>query len=734
MPGSFDLDGYTSSLSGPAMAIGVYLYDPDAEQPFALLPNIWCLRIDYREGPEPPVARFRYILDSNMSLNFGWPARIGDVWPIDAQGSYVVLPDDRLIVAAQNPDGSPLYLFDGFAQIPQADVTPRTEEATFVAVGVAARAWDDTIHTRIQRDADTPDDTSGGSDFEVHLPCRFNPASQRPGSMGGYLGNSTPDALYTVPEDSDDGGYPVFVDPLLAERQAEEESELVEPWYIADALLYLLAQPNPGDDYINWPSGGTIEDLLETLAPPPGSTTFDPETAVPSNCVIRDYDATGKTLPEVMAELLGYAGFFMTWQLGSDGDGTPVTSLRFYRRDGAATGPIKSIYLDVPGASLADGSLNNATRLHLTRDTNHVVNAWRVETAQQRVEITVILAPLFEPAASDAQAANRVQFNSANLTEATAATRRKYRWYGADECGDGHWNMSDGEWSVQPLDLSPVFPNTDANTKSYCTRYRPGSDTLIATDSDGRPLKAVLEYYASGTTADSADPYVQNKQGAGGWLTIKNGWRLLHDRLGIEVTVPDPEEWATGNPKLPKIAGISQVATAGTNNWQPFTLRLTTTIESDRRIDARAPKRTASPTQFARWRSADASDHFQYTTITPGSINYPAAGGDGTNPVVVRDDTTAATTHAQQLRSSHEMPPLAGSVTVPGISVAYSVGDRVSLISGRGINLQTNIGANQGEAHVFPWIVGISWSFEGDRQSTTLVLSDRRTDTTGNTW
>jgi hypothetical protein len=80
------------------------------------------------------------------------------------------------------------------------------------------------------------------------------------------------------------------------------------------------------------------------------------------------------------------------------------------------------------------------------------------------------------------------------------------------------------------------------------------------------------------------------------------------------------------------------------------------------------------------------------------------------------------------------MPPVAGSVSIPGISVAYSIGDRVSLISGRAINLQTNIGAGQGEASVFPWIVGISWSFEGDRQSTTLVLSDRRTDTSRNTW
>ncbi len=180
-----------------------------------------------------------------------------------------------------------------------------------MAVGVAARAWDDTIQPESSADADTPDDTSGGSDFEVHLPCRFNPASQRPGSMGGYLGNSTPDTLYTVPEDSDDGGYPVFVDPLLAEPRLRKR--------------------------VSWSSRGTSRTRCSTCWPsrtratitstghpaarsriswrrwrrPPAPRPSIPRRPSPRTDVIRDYDATGKTLPEVMAELLGYAGFFM---------------------------------------------------------------------------------------------------------------------------------------------------------------------------------------------------------------------------------------------------------------------------------------------------------------------------------------------------------------------------------------------------------------------------------------
>ena len=119
MPGSFDLDNTTPALYGDALAAGVYLYTPGEDDPFFLFPNVRCLRIDYREGPEPPVARFEYIMDNAIAVNLGWPSQFDQLWPIDAQGPYVVNPDDRLVVMALNPDGSPMILFDGFAQSPR---------------------------------------------------------------------------------------------------------------------------------------------------------------------------------------------------------------------------------------------------------------------------------------------------------------------------------------------------------------------------------------------------------------------------------------------------------------------------------------------------------------------------------------------------------------------------------------------------------------------------------------
>ena len=726
MPGSFDLDNTTPPLYGDALAISVCLYEPGAEAgPYSVLPNVRCLCIDTREGPEPSLARFEYIMDDSLALNFGWPSQFEQVWPIDAQGPYVVNPDDRLVVMGQNPDGSPLILFDGFAQVPQVDLTPRSQRVTFAAVGTAVRCYDSRITGRVQRDADTPTIADGSADVQTDLPCRFNPSDNSVGGMGGILGNSTATDYYT--QDDELGDYPVFIDPLLAEREQTEGEGFTAPWCIPDAIKYLLATETSDEKYVSWPIFSTLDSLLDVQYPSQGYATFDPGSASAStaNIPIRDYDASNKPLPEVLADFLGYAGFVLSWQTEADGDGYPETYLKIYRRDAAAAQAPKLVFLAPARTSTLDPSANNLAQIHLARDANQILNAWQVETQQRQVEVTVILAPLFEPQSGDQESSNRKQFFASSFTPTTpATTRRKYRWYGADECGDGHYNAASGQWSSTALDLSSVFPNTSANTRSYVTRYRPGSQTLIATDSEGRPLRATLEILFG---SFSSDPYIQSAMNSSSWQLVTGGWRLLPDRLGIEVTVEDPEQW-NGGKSVGDIRGVTWQAAPPSG--KQFILRLTTVIDDDLRLPISAPSRIASPTQFTRWGSADARDHFQYASVSPGSRNYQAMDGDGTDPVVVRDDTPLAMAHAYQLRSAHEFPRLAGSLVIPYITTYYQVGDRIQRIDGRNASLQTNVGIDQGEAPSYPWVVGVSWTFEGDRQQTVLQLSDRRREVT----
>ena len=236
----------------------------------------------------------------------------------------------------------------------------------------------------------------------------------------------------------------------------------------------------------------------------------------------------------------------------------------------------------------------------------------------QQVEITVYLAPGFEPSSGDAT--DPSPFDLSKLTDATSDQRRMYRWWIADECGDGHYNMLNSEWVTdKPIDFSPVFPEDDDGNATYVDRYRPGSSTLISRDVDSKPLKAVLEiaqgYY-------SEDPELEDPEGSAGWVTIPygHGWRLLDDRLGIEITADKPDAWTTGaektpdgtTPAIPKVSTILWTATP--TQETAFLLRLTTVIEADQRIGipntstanaVTALMRDASPTDFARERSID---------------------------------------------------------------------------------------------------------------------------------
>jgi hypothetical protein len=717
MPGSFDLSYVPTSIAGQALPIVVVLYEPGEDQPYTILPNTRCLQIEYREGPEPSAARFQYQMGDVLESTLGWPSQFEQLWPIDSQGNYTIQVDDRLVVMTSDPDGDPIVLFDGFAQIPQVDIGPRSQGVTFVAVGVAARLWDAPITGRVQRNADEATTTDGSEDVMIDAPCRFNPSEDSIGGIGGFIGNSVG---FTYRSTADSGNYPIFIDPLLVERN----DDLTDYWDVSGVLKYLMSVvPNPVDDagneYVQFPTFSVIDAIVEAYAAPPDGL-LNPGSATTSNIDIRDYDATNRAVPQVFADLLGYAGIVMSYVTTTGDDGLPLTELQILRRDAFASAAPKLVYLAADGSTSLDLSANNTTSLHLARDTNGVVNSWDMETQLKQVEITVYLAPGFQPKNGDQ--ADCTPFFTSNLTNATGTKRRMYRWYIADECGDGHWNAATSTWSTSALELSEVFPCDSDGNVTYVRRYRPGSRTLIAKDAEGKPLKAVLEV-KQGTIA--GDPTIVSVLGSG-WQTITHGWQLLDDRLGIELSIEDPESWHTGNTDLPTVQGITWQANPGAG--ENFVLRLTTVIDADKTLDVNAAKRLASPTKFIRQRSGDGKDHFQYCSIAVGSLNYTAQNGDGTNPVVIRDDTAVATTHAVQLRSAHEFPVLAGSVTIPFLTDYYQIGDRVKIVQGRNASLQINVGADQGETPTYPWVTAFSWILEHDRQQTVLQLSDRRAE------
>jgi hypothetical protein len=135
-----------------------------------------------------------------------------------------------------------------------------------------------------------------------------------------------------------------------------------------------------------------------------------------------------------------------------------------------------------------------------------------------------------------------------------------------------------------------------------------------------------------------------------------------------------------------------------------------------------APRRDASPMLSTILRRVDARDHF-HNDVVGGSSTFNQS--PGTNQVI-QDDTDAAVANASQLRAAHEFPPLAAAVTIPMLVDYVQIGDRISEINGRDVSLLVNAGIEQGEAPSYPSVVGLTWDFEGNKQSTTLQLADRR--------
>jgi hypothetical protein len=738
MPGSITYDPGGTLLAGFATPIGVYRYTPTAPagQRYTLLPNVVCEHAgQYRDGAEPAVARFRYVFDGSDPTS-PFPRTFAEVWPLTASGPYVMQPDDEIAVRAFTGQGRPRVMFHGFVQIPQVDLGEDGHAVSFTAASAEIRLWDKPISSARYRDGDDPE---AGQVVLTDLDVRFNPA----GSGGEKVRpNCTPsgeDGAFDVDTDpvveGDDDGlvarHPVFLDDRLV-----QDPEVREYWTLGKAIRYLLACHND-EEYtgVDNPDFAVLDEMLNCYAPNNGEfyDPEDPSTFTARPIVLRDYDATNKPLPDVLEDLLGYHGFGFKFVTEEDELGDPWHTIEIFRKDAAGAGAPASLLLQAEGAVL-DFGRSNVGELHAARDTQSIANEFVVATDPILYEVSVVLAPMFEIAASDATDENRKNFLRSAIKEGTGPNRYKYRRYGVDECGEGHWDVDVEETDNTPFDFGPIFASLEdefEDAPTYVRRLRPGRTTLLNKDAEGKPRKDRLDL-----SRDYAGACPAIWDGTGTWQSITSGWETLKDRLGILVTADNPDAWNVGdhtgstkqNPDK-TIRGIKAVAdpdgTPDPANAQSFFyLRYTTVIEGDFMLSGYAGRRDASPTRFAVRRRVDARDHFRQEVVSVNTVYNVTEDEE----VTLRDDSEKARAHAEALRAVHEFAPLAGSVTIPWISFSYEVGQTVDVIDGRGISLRTNIGSEAGEAPSYPFIVSKAWDLSGGRQRTVLQLSDRRAE------
>jgi hypothetical protein len=684
---------------------------------YAVLSFVECHKVQWFEGAPPPAAQFKYLFDTSDPSS-PYATGFEQVWPLTASGNYVVQQDDLLGVFAGNPDGSWSTLFEGFAQVPQVDLHGTAQAATFVAVGGPVRCSDQPVGGAYCRDASYP---ATGNEFNTDLTSRFNPDRNGNCTLSGYDVNQGSTSTSQPP-------YPLFIDW----RSSQANRRL---WTLGGFVRYLLAHYN-NQTWVNNPDFSTLDGLLQDWAP--NGVWYDPtdpSTWTGQDIIIRDVVGDGRLWPELLEEVLRTHGFAFRWTLTGDGpdiaDIEPIWGLELYRLDSGIHAAPKVVTLPAAADLAVVGqSFASLGGLSLARDHNAVHNAIWIDTDPVLYEVDLLLVPLFAFTAADYGDSAAHTWDRAALDTSDQTILAKYRWWGVDELGEGHTDYESNTFVTSPayaFDFNPILGSPVNRVPQWVPRRRPGRNTLLTLDNHKKPLEATLWICINWTPPAGGVPGPWDGS-SGAWQQVSDGcWRLLKDRLGVELLCDTPLEWKVGKGAVVPSGVVDLIAALNAQSPEAnpeFILSLSVVIEGDKGLEVILPKQQSAPGQYTIVRRLDARDHFG-KGVVKGNTTY----SHGTADVVIRDDTPAATSYAGAVQSAHQYPRIAGTVHVPWLTRAYQIGDRIKQISGRNASLRTNAG-DAGEAPYYPQIVAAAWEL-GGKQHTTMQLADRRAEPQG---
>ncbi|MDQ3168426.1 MAG: hypothetical protein M3P94_07235 [Chloroflexota bacterium] len=691
---------------------------PETVPTFTVLNNLTWESINRRIGPDPGVCRLRYTLGNGDPAA---PQNFEECLSDQIAKAKTVEPDDRIVVWATRPDGVNVPLFDGFALHFDGHLAASSEGVEIVCVGVAYRLWDTPIRGSTYRRGDDPLNPDGNAeiDFEPH----FNPKGRANCSPEGTDG-----AAWANQAAPGDQRYPVFHD--ADSSQPDDKGPI--PWTLANTARYLIFRHNKTADFVSNPNGSTLDSTLVARIPKEGfsfdyedSTTFDM-----AEIEVADKPIASKDWPNTLHGLISDKGFEMAFDLDSIGAPlTPdtTTALRVYLPQ---TQPIKSLWLQ-PRGSFLDLAYTNLGEAKLGRDLSHVITTWHVDGELEDVELSLIIPCGFPCVATDAANATAIAaFNKS--AGGFAGVQNKYRLFIADESGEGHYAPASETKLTSPLFLDDVFGAPDASGAKYAHRRRVPYGTLLSKGSDGKPLKAQLDISTNYTGGSQT---VWTTTLGGTWQRVTKGWELLKDRIGIYITVANPNEWDIGKPTAtdqPFKSGVVPVVEClgkNTTTTPKFWLRLTCVIPGDTRVRGTASRPIGAIIRRPITRVIDAHDRYRKSRILiKSALNPTNPTTPPTSPaptpadVITRDDTDTATAEATAVQLATINGTTGGTATIPWLTTHYEIGDRISHVEGRALGLRADKQTPDGEP-TYPVVTAIAWH-NSSTQKTTLELSD----------
>lgn len=384
----------------------------------------------------------------------------------------------------------------------------------------------------------------------------------------------------------------------------------------------------------------------------------------------------GARLPEALDRLLIPFGY--NWYVKYD-TGTSKPIIRLFE---IGSGDEKQLYLQRPASAL-DLNFSNCNQYEVSRSVGDSFNQVRVLGDLEKYELTLPLLPAW-PVADDSLSASDLDKTDAGSSY--VGHELAWRQWVANEAGDLDESRAFGSLEFSVPKLQDVF-------LTYLPHRRNIEDPLTYIGDSQKQRRPILLEYSTDAGAT--------------FTPVPEKWpiKLLPDQIGVLFDGDQPPD---------------ELVTAGTS----ARLRITGTVTGDGRVEGLAEKETfsANGRTFEQVLLAD-DKFFLRQRLTVG--DYKSVLAEYNNEGDEIDDTDRILDYAEKIRDKNHHAEVDAEFRLPGLHLYYEIGDLITKIDGRDINLD----AASIDAPVFryPQIVERRFEFKDDGPYTVLVV-DRGTE------
>jgi hypothetical protein len=454
-------------------------------------------------------------------------------------------------------------------------------------------------------------------------------------------------------------------------------------WVLSEALHSLTRfYGNPGGGFLSDPN---------VVRPPEVRGSEDIDDSVPFQNVRIPYGTPLAVALDMILHPLGY-----DWYINHPSvfvfEEPP--ELTVYRR---GQGEEKTVTMQAWGQAL-DLDVTNLEEFSLSVDVNNRVNKVELLGSRKQWEIGFELYRGWDIADDALTAADLEKGNIASEYN-TNNKHDPWRLWVANEAGDYSGTRSGGANSIpeEPRDWTEFGCLYD---------HRRFAEDCLTKGPDGQRLPPQVEWWNPDTS---------------GWEPLPDddpswSYQILESQLGIRFNSNYPPH---------------RLIAAGDSGKIRMTCTLTTD-EPLRVVVASEGRDPEADEEGDVWFKRDVSDRYHYRQVNVIG-DYQSFVWQSGEEKDERDDEEALTTLAEYVLAEEDGADMEGELRLPGIRTDYQIGDLITSINGRNINLnrRSELGGQNTDEEAaepkYPQIVGIAYKLQG-KPRTILAMTQQQID------